>query len=110
MRTLRQILTEKCEKDGTMSRDIDDELLEETLREDYLTVWEGDDESHRWRIEFSVVVKIIDDNMERFFCMSACKGTNDNSWEDAGYYFEGIDKVCEVYPHEVTTTVYKREM
>ena len=53
--------------------------------------------------------KILDEGKERFFRYSACKGTNENSWEDAGYSFEGIDNVVEVFPHEVTTIEYREE-
>lgn len=104
IKTLRQLLTDYCEKEGYAT---DDESLEETLRECFDEVWEGDEDECRWRIDYSIVCKIEDDGSPRYFEYSACKGTNENSWEDAGYYFEGIDNVREVYPKEVTTTIYK---
>lgn len=102
-KTLRELLTEYALQEdwGT-----DDATLEELLREVFPVVWEGNEDRRRWRINYEVVCKIIDDNQERYFKYTACKGTNDNSWEDAGYTFEGIDNVIEVYPKEVTTIIY----
>lgn len=106
-KTLRELLIEKAKEaeyyDGF---ELSEESLEEVLREDTLLVWEGDDSPHRWRIDYLCVCKIVDQGEERFFCYSACKGTNDNSWEDAGYHFEGIDEVTEVFPKEITTIDY----
>jgi len=99
MNTLRQILE-------SHNKYITEDSLEETLRECFPIVWEGDDEEYRWRIEYSIVCKIVDGGVDRYFKYTSCKGTNDNSWEDAGYTFEGIDSVVEVYPREVTTVVY----
>ena len=104
MKTLRELLTEENTLHGY---ELDDDSLEETLRESFEVVWEGNERPHRWRIDYDVVIKIPDGYLSRFFKFTACKGTNENSWEDAGYYFEGIDKVREVYPHEVTVVQYK---
>tara|TARA_R110002126_G_scaffold166395_3_gene314100 strand:- start:3484 stop:3804 length:321 start_codon:yes stop_codon:yes gene_type:complete len=100
MKTLRGLLTELSVSDGCIGS------LEEYLRDCTLVVWEGDEEEHRWRIDYDVVSKIMDGNQPRYFKYSSCKGTNDNSWEDSGYCFEGIDAVLEVFPKEVSTTVY----
>jgi hypothetical protein len=107
MKTLRELLVQESIANGW---DYDEEeMLEETLRECFPAVWTGDEDQRRWRIEFQVVCKIVDDGFERFFKYSACKGTGENSWEDAGYTFEGIDKVTEVFPKEVTTIIYVDE-
>ena len=103
-KSLRVLLEEYNKSEGF---DTDDDTLEESLRECFPVVWEGDEDEHRWRIEYSVVCKIIDGSSERYFKYSSCKGTNENSWEDAGYYFEGIDGVVEVFPTEVETIVYQ---
>jgi hypothetical protein len=103
MKTLREILTQHNSAQGW---DTSEEGLEESLRESFDVVWKGDEDVRRWRINYSVVCKIVDEGIERFFMYSACKGTNDNSWEDAGYEFEGIDNVVEVFPKEVKTTIY----
>lgn len=58
------------------------------------------------KVLWNILEKITDGNTKRYFAYSACKGTNDNSWEDAGYRFEEIDQVAEVYPTEVTTINY----
>jgi hypothetical protein len=101
MKTLRELLVDLA---GDV--DADDEELEECLRECGDVVWDGNEDEHRWRIEYEVVAKFMDGDKVRYFKYSACKGTNDNSWEDAGYDFEGIDKVYEVFPKEIVTTVY----
>lgn len=102
-KTLRELLTEYALQEDY---DVDDDTLEELLREEFHVVWQGNEDQRRWRINYDVVCKIMDGNQERFFKYTACKGTNDNSWEDAGYTFEGIDNVIEVYPKEVTTIIY----
>lgn len=103
MRSLRQLLEEFCDKKGF---DKGDESLEEVLREFFRVVWEGDEDSRRWRIDYNVVVEIEDGIHLRYFKFSACKGTNDNDWEDAGYRFEGIDKVREVYEKKRVEVFY----
>lgn len=105
MRSLRELLVDDCQANEYSPND--DCNLEEALRESFPVVWEGDDEVHRWRIDYTCVCKIMDGENARFFSYSACKGTNQNSWEDAGYHFEGIDEVGEVYPVEVTTIRYQ---
>ena len=99
-------MTEKYNEDQDCGV-IPDEELEEVLRERFPVVWSGDEDSRRWRIDYYNVCKIVDNGVDRYFKYSACKGTNDNSWEDAGYYFEGVDSVEEVFPKEVTTIVYE---
>jgi len=106
MKTLRELLIEYNQAEDY---DIDDGSLEETLRECFDVAWEGSDREHRWRIDYDVVVKIPDGCLSRFFKFTSCKGTNDNSWEDAGYVFEGIDNVVEVYPKAVTKIIYTTE-
>lgn len=103
MKTLREyLIAYSLAEEG----DNTEEGLEELLRENFEEVWEGDEDERRWCINYYIVVKITIDSEDRFFKFSACKGTNDNSWEDVGYSFEGIDNVQEVTPKEVKTTVY----
>ena len=103
MKTLRQILTNYCLANGWGT---DDDELEETLRECFDVVAHTEDRPHRWCIEFDCVCKIEDEGCTRYFEYSSCKGTNDNSWSDAGYEFEGIDNVVEVFPKEVMVVKY----
>jgi hypothetical protein len=103
MKTLREILTQHNSAQGW---DTSEECLEESLRESFDVVWEGDEDARRWRINYQRVCEIVVYGQKRYFMYSACKGTNDNSWEDAGYVFEGIDNVVEVFPKEVKTTIY----
>lgn len=108
MNTLRQLLVAEGDRLGTTwDTDNNDDTLEEIMRECFEVMWTGDEDERRWRINYKIVIKIPDNGTDRFFMYSACKGTNDNSWEDAGYKFEGIDNVKEVFPREVSTTIYK---
>ncbi len=111
MKTLRDLLIQKALEDSsTKVEDIDDEVLEETLREGFNTVYEFPTHYEgRWRTESNVVAAILDDNIIRYFSYSTCYSTDSNSWEDAGYSFEGIDNVAEVFPKEITTTTYVTE-
>lgn len=102
-KSLRELLVEYNSQND---EDTDDASLEDTLREEFEVVWEGNEDPRRWRINYDVVCKINDNGKDRYFKYTAYKGTNDNSWEDAGYTFEGIDNVVEVYPKEVTTIIY----
>lgn len=110
MKTLRELLTQKAIEKKYINESqkdvINDDILEEVLRDEFKCVWYGEDDVHRWRINFTCVCEILDNDTKRYFAYTACKGTNDNSWEDAGYRFEGIDQVVEVYPKEVTTINY----
>ena len=101
MKTLRELLTEYNIEEGYST---DDSSLEETLREAFPIVYKGDAEEHRWRIEYNYVCKI--DN--RFFCYTEHSSKSERCCgEDVGYFFEGIDNVPEVYPHEVKTIEYR---
>jgi len=108
MKTLRELLIEICtatEDQRIIFNEEGDEFLEKTLR-GLPIVWKGDEDQRRWRIDYRIVCKIVDDGFERFFKYSSCKGTNENSWEDAGYIFEGIDNVKEVFPKEIVSVIY----
>jgi hypothetical protein len=106
MKTLRELLTEMCVNSGY---DATDESLEETLRECSEIVHTGPSDSHRWYDVYDVVGKLTDGGKDRFFEFSSCSAAGDNSWEDAGYCFEGIDNVPEVYPKETTAITYVYE-
>jgi hypothetical protein len=104
MKTLREILTEKCVQEGWAT---DDENLEEVLRECYPAVYEEELSQHRWRVDYKVVAKIEDGNIERFFSFTSYGNSGDLDAEGCGYEFEGIDNVVEVEPYQETVTKYK---
>ncbi len=110
-KTLRELLMQESLQCAWVEKeDISDAVLEETLRERFNAVHEFPPHYQgRWRSESYVVIAIEDGEEDRFFAYSTCYSTDSNSWEDAGYCFEGIDNVAEVYPKEVITTTYVSE-
>lgn len=103
MKTLREILTDRCTDDGC---EADDEALEEVLRDCYNEVYRDSGDEHRWRVEYETVKEVEG----RFFRVSSFVGKGDcMDAEEAGYSFEGIDNCPEVYPHEVKALIYKTE-
>ena len=103
MKTLRELLTEECVAEGW---DVDDNGLEEALRECFTSVHHEPKSSHRWREEFWNVAKIDDSGVERLFMYTSYSNTGENDAEGCGYYFEGIDNVIEVMPEKYTATRY----
>jgi hypothetical protein len=70
-------------------------------------VWEGDYDEHRWYINSQVVMKFVIDGEERFFEYTNCNTKEEESTaEDCGWEKPDLDDLCEVYPKEVTTTIY----
>lgn len=108
MKTLRHLLEEHA-KVNYPNCEHDEDFLEECLREGFDVVWEGDEDHHRWRIEYDCVCEIDDNGKSRYFKYSSCKGTQELDWEGAGYDFEGIDNVYEVYPKVIQTVEYTTE-
>lgn len=99
MKTLRELLTVYNIEHGYSTDE-----LEETLRECFEVVHTGPADEHRWRTEYDRVCKIGD----RFFLYSDYSSKCENAYgEDVGYYFEGIDQVPEVFPHEIKTIAYR---
>lgn len=70
-------------------------------------VWEGDYDEHRWYVNSTVVMQFNIDSVDRFFEYTNCnpKG-EDASAEDCGWEKPDLDDLVEVYPKQVTTTVY----
>ncbi len=102
-KTLRELLVEHNTK---YNYGVEEDSLVESLHECFPAVWQGNSDERRWHVSEERVIKIPDNRQERFFSFRVCTYSGDNSAEDAGFYAEGIDDISEVYPKEVTTTIY----
>ena len=97
------------EYNTTKGYDISIDGLQETLLECFLVKWEGEHNEYRWRTECSRVAEILDRNTPRYFKFKVCTYSGENSWEDAGFYWQSFDKMVEVFPKEVRTIRYVEE-
>lgn len=100
MKTLAQLLVEYCEKNGY---DISIESMRDVILYSLPQKWQGDAQEYRWRVEESRVFEIMDGNTPRYFKHNVCTYSGDNSWEDAGFYWQSFDEMVEVEPKEVRT-------
>ena len=106
MKSLKQYVEEYSIEKGYS---LEDELLQETFVE-YLSedVVQKDTESeHRWYDVRSVVHKVTIDNVERFFQTYDYHITGDNCASDMDLDMPTLDSVVEVFPEEITTTIYR---
>jgi hypothetical protein len=106
MKSLKQYVEEYSIEKGYS---LEDEYLYETfvecLSEDVVQV---DTESeHRWYDVRSVVHKVTIEGVERFFQTYAYHITGDNCAEDMDLDMPTLDSVEEVFPEEITTTIYR---
>ena len=102
-KSLAQLLIEYNQSKGY---DISIESLQESLLECFPTKWQGDEETYRWRTEASCEKEIMDGNTPRYFKFNICTYSGENSWEDAGFYWQSFDGMEEVVPKEVRTIRY----
>lgn len=73
-------------------------------------VWEGDYDEHRWYINSTKVMKFTIDGVERFFEYNECNPKGEcSSREDCGWEKPDLDDLVEVFPKQVTTTIYVPE-
>lgn len=102
MKSLKQYLMDKYDCPDDI-----DELWELFVYGDGKIVWEGDYDEHRWYINSEVVMKFTIDGVDRYFQYTHCnpKG-EDGSAEDCGWEKPDLDDLDEVFPKQVTTTVY----
>lgn len=103
MKTLRELLVEHNIKEGY---DLSIRSLRESLDECFKTVWQGDSDEHRWYVAETRVVEIPDGQTLRYFSYQVCTYSGENSAKDAGFQQESIDSIVEVFPKEVTTTIW----
>lgn len=90
-----------------------DTNCEESLYETFIeclsegTVQKECESEHRWYDIHSVVHQVTIDSVERYFQTFDYHITGDNSASDMDLRMPTLDGVFEVFPHEVTTTIYK---
>lgn len=105
MRTLIEFLTDYNKKEGygTESEDLDEALAEMSA------VWTGGRDEHRWYVVVDKVVKVNIEGEDRFFQTFYYETTGDGNADDYGLDRPTAEGASEVYPHTVSTTVYKNE-
>lgn len=103
MKTLAQLL---IEYNLQHDYDVTIEDLRDTLLYSMQTKWQGDSVEHRWRVDESRVVEIMDGSTPRYFKFTVCSYSGENSWEDAGFYWQTFDEMVEVEPKEVRSIAW----
>ncbi len=106
MKSLKQYAEEFNIKEGYS---LDDQELYDTFIEGLSkgVVQEETESEHRWYDVRSVVHKVTIDNVERFFQTYDYHITGDNCASDMGLDMPTLDSVVEVFPEEITTTIYR---
>ncbi len=106
MKSLKQYVEEYSIEKGYS---LEDEFLYETFVECLSkgVVQEETESEHRWYDLRSVVHKVTIDNVERFFQTHDYHITGDNCAEDMDLDMPTLDSVEEVFPEEITTTIYR---
>lgn len=103
----REILGEKVYKDLKLEIPITEDMLIKMLRFGCKVVWDSpksERRNYRFRIDYDEVVEVVPG---RYFKFTECEVIDKVSDEESEYTFEGIDNVVEVYPKQVTTTIYE---
>lgn len=103
MKTLKRYFLDKYSVDP----DEREELWELFSYGDGKEVWEGNYDEHRWYVNSTVVMKFVIDGVDRYFEYTNCnpKG-EDASARDCGWEIPDLDDLPEVFPKQVSTTVY----
>lgn len=106
MKTLEQVVTEYNVAHGYST---DAQSMYETFVEVLAQrkVQESTSSEHRWYDVRDVVYAVVIDGVERYFKTFDYHITGDNCASDMGLEAPTLDGVCEVFPHEVVTTVYR---
>lgn len=106
MKTLKEFLTEYHKKEGW---NLDSYDMHETLIECFDTVKNEFADEHRWYDVWDLVIKINIEGVDRFFQTFYYNTKGDGNADDYGLEKATVDSAFEVYPHTVSTTVYKSE-
>jgi len=109
-KTAREVLTAITIEEGSVLEtvvEINEEILEETMRENGECVWDGDYEEHRWATFFTVVSKYEVEGETYYLSFSDYTAGGDNDAEGCGYHFEGIDNVQVMEPYEKMVIDYR---
>ena len=105
-KTLKEFVVE-YNTDHGYSNDNDEGLYETLVESVSERVWTGDADRHRWFTLYPVIVKVIIDKEERFFHDMLVDVHGENSdREECGLTVPDLDDLTEVFPKEVTTTIY----
>lgn len=66
-----------------------------------------EEDQHSWHINWRYVYELIDGSSKRYFAVVIPEGKGDYiSWDDLDFEVS-LDSFYEVYPQQVTTTIYK---
>jgi hypothetical protein len=84
------------------------ETFEEVCVEEAVQI--GEPDRHRWYTYYDHTVKVVIDGVDRYFEYQVMDvHGEDASREDCGYEIPDLDDLVEVFPKQVTTTVYVPE-
>ncbi len=103
--TLKGLLNQYSVEKGWESTD-DNEGLYELFEEYADVVWKGEPDEHRWYTNYDVVRKLTVGGVDYFFEDYVMRADGDNSREDCGWETPDIDDICQVFPKQVSTTIY----
>ncbi len=106
MKTLKEFLMNYCQE---QYEDTSDELLLEAYEEDFERVEDDIYDEHRWYDVWHYVNKVIIDGNVRFFSGFYYKTRGDGDADDYGLERMTLEDIVELYPHTISTVVYKGE-
>lgn len=103
--SLRELLVAYNKKEGWKYGDTN-EYLYEIFEECCDIVWQGLPDHHRWYSITDIVRAVPDGEDFRYFKDTSWRCTGDGDISDCGWKIPDLDDLVEVFPKEVTTTIY----
>jgi hypothetical protein len=107
MKSLKEYVIEVSKEKG-WDYDSKEELFEtfeDGLRVETVQISEPD--RHRWYTYYDHTVKVVIDGVDRYFQYQVMDVHGESaSREDCGYEIPDLDDLVEVFPKQVTTTIY----
>lgn len=105
MKTLKEYIVEYSKEKG-WSYEYDYDLYE-TLGCVSKCIYKGEPDRHRWYTLYDSVLKVSIDGEDRFFSdLIVDVHGEDATRQDCGFNIPDLDDLTELYPKEVTTTIY----
>ena len=101
---LRELIIQHCEEQGYTFTDDNAELYG-IFEECADIVWRGDPDHHRWYTNYPVVREFAG----YFFRDTEMSVDGDNGRDDCGWSAPKIEKLRQVFPKQVMTTIYVKE-